>query len=234
MFTTQVSAEWETAVEGVAQELLERAEITAPPVDTLQIAKSLQIPVVFDRSQTSRGRYKILGEGPTIFIRPEPRLERLHWVVAHELGEVMAWRVAEQIVAFDEISSRCREEIANRIASRLLLPSSWFLSDATNLDFDLVCLKERYQTASHELIAMRFLDLSVPTIITVFDNGRVTRRVSNLPSATPGLHSAERLCAGEAHQRNQSSKVCEQGMTVHEGDWKREILHTTFNPDDDY
>lgn len=86
---------------------------------------------------------------------------------------------------------------------------------------------------------MRFLDLTVPTIITVFDNGRVTRRVSNLPSATPGLHSTERLCAGEAHQRNQSSEVCEQGMTVqgwpvHERDWKREILRTTFNPDDDY
>ena len=46
--------------------------------------------------------------------------------------------------------------------TRLLLPMKWFALAATEFDHDLMQLKGRFQSASHELIARRMLDLPHP------------------------------------------------------------------------
>ncbi|GAB4151884.1 MAG: hypothetical protein Tsb009_27490 [Planctomycetaceae bacterium] len=236
MFNTQCSLEWDSAVDEISGELLRNAGVTSPPVNALDIAHSAKISVVVDRSLRVRGRHKRIGGRSTIFIRPELRTERLQWTIAHELGEAVAWRVAERVYAFDEVSPRDREAIANRFASRLLLPTNWFLADVERMDCDLIGLKRRYQTASHELIAYRLLDLPIPTTITIFDQGKLSRRKCNAHSSVPRIQRIERICALETHERNQACVIQEDGISVqcwpiHESDWKREIMRTVYHAD---
>ena len=108
------------------------------------------------------------GSGPsraTILLRPEPRFERRQWAVAHEIGEHVACRVfALWGVDPRETQANAREHVANNLAGRLLLPTAWFAADAVACGWDLLGLKARYRTASHELIARRMLECRPPVI----------------------------------------------------------------------
>ncbi len=125
------------------------------------------------------------------------------------------------------------------MASRLLLPSLWFFDDARRECWDLPRLKQRYSTASHELIAYRFLDVEEPTTVSLFDQGQLVRRTANIRSRAPRLAQIERDCWSQTHRENQpderrSSSLMVQAWPVHEQGWKRELLRTTFawHPDE--
>jgi len=232
---------WEEFSDGldrVATEVLAHARIDAPPVSALVIAEALGITVAWDERQRGRGRFVRLGTRigrppvPTILLRPEPRPERRHWAVAHEIGEHVAHRVfAVLLVDPREVAPGTRNAIANRLAGRLLLPTPWFAADAAACGWDLGELKARYTTASHELIARRMLELPPPVIITIFDHGQVSLRRSNVPGCVPAPSSAEMACWHTVHQRNRAQQTSEglrwiQAWPVHEPGWKREILRT--------
>jgi IrrE N-terminal-like domain len=224
--------EWNRAVDETAEELLSAAGITGPPVDAFAVAAALQLDVVFDRSQPTRGRHKRLGGRPTVFLRPDERPERNQWALAHEIGEAVAWRVAERIGDMETLPDGAREDIANRLASRILLPSSWFFADAAVLDDDLFELKQSYSTASHALIALRLLDRELPGLVTLVDNGRTTCRKSNT-GGPPPLLPEEREAANEAHHTGRVTERAGDAFRirawpVHEPGWKREILWTVF------
>src|SRR5665213_1285633 len=76
--------------------ILRRAGVRRPPVDTLRLAEALGIQTATDRGQEARARYVELravrggSPRPAILLRPEPRAERRHWAVAHEIGEQSA------------------------------------------------------------------------------------------------------------------------------------------------
>ena len=55
--------------------------------------------------------------------------------------------------------------MANNLAGRLLLPTAWFVADAAAENWDLIALKHRYATASHELIARRMLESIEPLAV---------------------------------------------------------------------
>ena len=232
MTMTTVPETWSVAVDDVVAELLKRAQMTKPPVDALALATRLEILGAFDHTQYSRGRHKVLAGQSSIFLKPDERPERLQWAAAHELGEVIAWQVFEHLRNPDEeISPPQREDVANLFASRLMLPSQWFFDDVRRLHADILALKHFYRTASHELIAYRLLDLPEPTIITVFDHGRLTRRRSNLHERFPRLQAVERDCWSEVRRQNRPVEIHQHGLTVqgwpiHETTWKREILRT--------
>ncbi len=123
--------------------------------------------------------------------------------------------------------------VANQLASRILLPHDTFAIDGPGCDWDLVELKSRYATASHELIARRMLDFSPPVIITVFDHGRRTMRRSNLSFRTPPLgemeHAAWRACHDQGQTISEADYTCRvRAWPVHEPQWKREILRTEW------
>ena len=222
---------WVSALDEVAAEILRQAGVNSPPVDVLLLAERLQIPVVFDAGQPGRARHKRLGGASSIFLKPDERPERLQWAAAHELGEVVAHQVAARAGAEGGLSPGLREQIANQIASRLLLPRAWFVADAQGLGGDVLELKSVYGTASHELIAWRLLDLPEPSIVTIFDHGRVTRRRSNLDGQSPPLSPMERACWRQVHQSGKPLErsigaVRVQGWPVHEPQWKREILRS--------
>jgi Zn-dependent peptidase ImmA (M78 family) len=129
------------------------------------------------------------------------------------------------------------ESLANLFAYRLLVPTRWFADDARTFEYELLELKQRYSTASHEVIALRFLDLPGPCIVTVVDNDKITRRRSNAWPARRRLEPAEAKCQRYVHERGRAKIVREAGWTVHgwpvhQLDWKREILRSVVEQPD--
>ncbi len=124
------------------------------------------------------------------------------------------------------------ESLGTLFSSRLLVPTLWFRDDAQRLHCDLLELKKRYSTASHEVISLRFLDLAAPTIITVIDNDEIHRRKSNGPRVkAKELEPAEKKCWEAVNRQGKPKTINEAGWTVqgwpiHQADWKREILRS--------
>ena len=123
------------------------------------------------------------------------------------------------------------ESLANLFAYRLLVPTRWFATDAKSHDYDLLALKQRYATSSHEVLAWRFLDLAQPCVVTILDNGRVTRRRSNAWPIKRALLPIEQHCWEHVTQRAEPTTLRDaewtvQGWPVHELDWKREVLRS--------
>jgi len=217
------------------EEILEQAGVSAPPVDAAALARKLGIAVAFDDRQEGRARFVRLsnrrgGSRPAILLRPEPRAERRQWAVAHEIGEHAAYRVFQAWgVDPRETVPNAREAAANQLAGRLLLPTAWFAADGAACGWDLLALKARYATASHELIARRMLECRPPIIISIFDHRRLSFRRGNLPGRAPPPSRAEIECWRKVHRRNHPLRSHTdfgdlQGWPIHEPNWQREIL----------
>lgn len=225
----------------VAESILVTVGIQAPPVDAFAIARALGIALAWDDRQQGRARYVRLGDRragavrATILLRPDPRFERQQWAVAHEIGEHVAHRVfAQWNVDPRETTADARETVANHLAGRLLLPTAWFGADAAACVWDLIVLKARYRTASHELIARRMLECRPPVIISIFDHRKIIFRRSNLPGRPPPPSTVEMQCWHNVHcgkhpRQAQVGPRLIQGWPIHEAGWKREILRTELD-----
>jgi Zn-dependent peptidase ImmA (M78 family) len=223
-------------IDHMVEELLEAAHVTAPPVDAIALAQGqLGMVVCLDKRQPQRGRAQRTRGKPQIYLRPEPTEERHQWTVAHEIGEHLKTELLERLgIQPQETRAMTGESLANLFGYRLLVPTCWFAADARELDYNLRRLKERYRTSSHELIALRFLDLPEPCVVTVIDNDRVSRRRSNGPRITRELLPAETKCQQHVNRTGrprilQSDGITVQGWPVHAPDWKREILRSVFD-----
>jgi Zn-dependent peptidase ImmA (M78 family) len=229
------------ALDAVAADVLEAAGVYRPPVDAFAVARALGLTVAEDDRQRGRARFvrlKRRGRTPpqaTILLRPDPRPERRQWAVAHEIGEHVACRIFERLwIDPREADPAARERTANQLAGRLLLPAEWFGRDGPDCGWDLVELKTRYATASHELIARRMLDFPPPVVITVYDHARVTLRRSNVAGRVPPPSARETDCWRRAHETGLAYQATEGTCTVrawpvHEEGWKREIVRTEVN-----
>jgi hypothetical protein len=236
--------EFAAALDACAAEVLWEAGVQEPPVDATAVAERIGLVVAHNEALVCRGRLVQLadprggqaGQG-TIVVGPTERPERLHWAVAHEIGESVAYRVFAALgVRPDDAPENAREQVANHLASSILLPRHWFAADGPPLEWDLVALKERYATASHELIARRMLEMPPQIIITLCDLGRVRWRRGNLTSRPAGLLPEEAAVWHSAHESGEgASAILDPERTglesvhawpIHEPGWKREILRS--------
>lgn len=236
----QISA----ALDECAAALLWEAGVTEPPVDARRIARELGLVVAQDDALAARGRLIELadprggsvGQG-AIVVRPAERPERLQWAIAHEVGECVAHRVFAALgVRPEEVPENGREEVANHLASCLLLPRDWFAVDGPSVDWDLFALKLRYSTASHELIARRMLELPALIVVTLCDLGKIRWRRTNAGGRPPQLLPEEAKVWRAAHESGESeSSSLDPRATglervdawpIHEADWKREIVRS--------
>jgi hypothetical protein len=199
------------------------------------LAQGLELIVAVDHRQSGRARrVRIYGQGApqsVIMVRADPRPERLQWSIAHEVGEHLAQRVFQLLGNRGPEPPGIREDVANHLASRLLLPRAWFECAARVHDWDLIELKRDFTTASHELIARRMLDFAPPIIVTVFDQGRQTFRRANAIGPTPPPSRHEIACWRSVHDNNRPGRYpvdqpCIFGWPIHEPGWQREILRT--------
>jgi len=147
------------ALDAVADGVLARLDAAEPPIDALELARALQLSVAWDERQSGRGRVVRLREFAgtasrgSILLRPDPRPERLQWVIAHEIGELFAVHVFERLgVDPCEAPSGSREMVANQLAGRMLLPYGWFSESGAGCGWDLPELKARFSTASQTFL----------------------------------------------------------------------------------
>lgn len=225
------------ALDAVARKILTEVGLHAPPVDAILMAGRLGLTVAWDDRQPGRARHVQLVSGQasgSILLRPEPRPERQHWAVAHEIGETAAGRVFAQLgIDVREAPRQAREMVANGLASRLLLPAASLAIDGDACHWDLLALKERYSTASHELIARRMLDFVQPVIVAVHDQNRLSWRKSNL-ATRPRKPSLQELAAvRRAHETSESVRdegpPAVRAWPIHEPLWKREIVRVEID-----
>ena len=242
MFVDIPYQDWSTALDTVADELLWEAGVHEPPVDAFYLALELGLAVTQDTQLPARAQFvRVAGDNqvddqPTIVLGDDPRFERRQFAVAHELGEFAAVRVFERLaIEPREVPLGSREQVANALAGRLLLPQRWFHKEGVACDWDLPTLKDRFWTASHELIARRMLDMSPRVVVTVFDQGEVTWRRSNYGSQLGSLHEAEHAAWRECHNVEAATyrethadnvTIATRCWPVHEPLWQREILRT--------
>lgn len=228
-----------SAIHAVAGEIIHAAGVTEPPVDALAVARHLGLAVLVDdrtsgRARTVRLKHRAAAAG-CVLLRPEPRSQRRQWAVAHEIGEQLAGEIfARAALDVDEMPE-LREQAANRFAAHLLLPGDWFTADGRELDWNLAALKERYHTASHELIARRMLELGPPAIVSIFDQGRLYLRHGG-HGRPPPLTPLETECwravhAGGHFIEQRAGQLHIRGWAIHEPEWLREILHTMYAED---
>jgi hypothetical protein len=225
-------------VEKVVEELLKAAGVCGPPVDAVAIAqRHLGMTVCLDQEQQQRGRAQRAGGKRQIYLRPEPTEERHQWTVAHEIGEHFKATLLQRLgIQPDQTRAMAGESLANVFAYRLLAPSRWFAADAPACGYDVLELKQKYRSASHEVVAWRLIDLPEPCIITIIDNDRIHRRRSNTWPTRRELSPAEQKCQRHVNQHSQSTIVREagwtvQGWAVHQLGWKREILRSVVEDD---
>jgi hypothetical protein len=230
------------ALERVGGEVLAAGEVFAPPVDAVSLAERLGMVVARDGATGTRARFVRLGGAgdgghATILVADDPRPERRQWAVAHEIGESQAFRVfAELGVSAADAPPAAREAVANRLAGCLLLPRDWLAADGAAVEWDLVDLKVRYSTASHEMIARRMLEAAPGVIITLVDQGKIQWRRSNRHFRTPPMTAAESAAWRIAHEqglpaRCEASELPEgildvRAWAVHEEEWRREFVRT--------
>ncbi len=231
--------DWSHACNELSAELLADAGLTAPPFDMFALAEHLELGVAWDASLAGRGRLMRINGDTAIFLRPEERPERLQWATAHEIGEAVAWRAALRLgLDADQLDPRQRETLANQLANRLLLPEAWWATALRQEGQHIPRLKQHFTTASHELIAWRLLDGRDAKIVTIIDNGTVSRRRANFTLRCPAATSDEEHCWERA--RIDGDATCDrvrrlfpqdiparcQAWAIHEADWQREIAIT--------
>jgi Zn-dependent peptidase ImmA (M78 family) len=235
--------EFAAALDACAADVLWEAGVIDPPIDALVVADRLDLVVTHDFAMPDRGRFVRLAETDqygcrpgTIVVGAAERPEREQWAVAHEIGESVAYRVFERLgVRFDESLATAREQVANRLASAILLPRRWLAADGPENDWDLLELKARYSTASHELIARRMLEMRSGIVITMFDQGRISWRRSNVTARPPDMLAEERAAWQACHKTGVPADIlvdAECGLErvrawpIHEPEWKREIMRS--------
>jgi hypothetical protein len=246
MFAGLGQEELAAALDAVALEVLAQARVGRPPGDAFAVARAIGMTVAVDDRQTGRARYLRLGgrravrPRATILLRSDPRAERQQWAVAHEIGEHVACRFFALLGADPrEAAPNAREDVANQLAGRLLLPTPWFEAHASSCGWDLLALKARFGTASHELIARRMLECRPPVILSIFDQCRLHFRRSNVSGRVPPLSAAELRCWRQVHdaarpQETTAGPCTIRGWPVHEAHWKREILRTELAEFDEF
>jgi hypothetical protein len=207
------------AIDRAVSELLDEQGVGRPPVDAVALAGRLGVAV-----EARRGRGREDDEGGP----PEHR----QWLAAVALWSRQAPAVLARLgVAPEERRGLSAESLPELFARRLLVPTPWLRDEAAACGHDLLALKAIFATANHEVIAWRMLDLPEPCIITLIDNGRVSRRKSNAWRPPRELSGPERRCREQVSRYSRACEVSEgawrvQGWPVHQADWKREVLRS--------
>jgi len=263
MFGDILYEDWTLALDSTAEELLWEAGLSEPPVDAFLIALRLGVLVTEDFALPARAQFvRLAGDArsnqqeaatlsrchgystPTIVLGQEQRFERRQFAVAHELGEFAAERVFDRLgISPRHVPLGSREQIANSLAGRMLLPQRWLAKFGIECEWDLQLLKETFWTASYELLARRMLDMSPRIVLTVFDLGKISWRQGNFNTAIAPPTATEIDCWRECHESGCPVVATSSEMggaatvrcwPVHEPEWKREIMRVDLLGGEDF
>src|SRR5262245_15731747 len=129
-------------------ELLDAAGVAGPPVDAVAVARRhLRLELEF---------------------APDADEEARHAAAAHAAGERLKPDLLRAL-GLDPAQKRglLGGSLAGMFADRMLAPTPWLADEGRACGWDLLVLKQRFATASHERIALRLLDLAEPCVISI-------------------------------------------------------------------
>jgi len=227
------------AIDRIVRDLLEREGIEEPPVDAVALAQHAFHLTVTEAEEEGEPQY---GDRPPrrrskeIVLRMEQSEAGRNAVCARACAkELLPTLLTKLGVAPGTENRSAQTSLIATVVPRLLLPSKWFEKDARRAGFDLFEIKERYSTATYEMIALRLLDLDEPIVIAIVDDGAVATRRGNRSQAGRTLTPAESGCIEKVVAAREPQTLRRDGWTargwpIPGGPFNRIILRSV--PDD--
>ena len=218
-FTTE---ELYDAVDRLVWEMLERHGIEEPPVDTLMLAEEefdfRLVEVEPDEAEETPGRF---GPRPRrrnareIQFRPDHSDASRAAICARACAKELVPRVLMKLGVEQMPEQRGAHPLVSLIVPRLQLPTRWFGRDVRKSGNDLLALKRLYATVSHEVLALRWLDLDEPCVITVVDFDAIALRRSNARQVERKLLPSEERCRAKIQESKLPARIRMDDWTTH-------------------
>jgi predicted transcriptional regulator len=187
------------AIERLVAGLLERAGVTAPPVDALALAEThLGIPVEWvqpEEDESGRRPRTRQRSGGGIALTADMSAEQRQRVAADGIARLLLPEIFHKVgVVPGTESKQFAAHVRAAVVARVLIPTRLLRAALRECRFDVPALHRVFRTASMEAVAARLLDLDEPCVIAVVDDGVVASRRGNRMPAARKLTDAEQEC----------------------------------------
>ena len=180
--------------------MMERAGVTAAPVNALAVAEHhLGIPVQFvepaEEDDSGRRRPRSRPPGSGITLTTDMSDEQQQKAAAAGIAQLLIPDILRKLsVAPGAESKQFVTHVRGLIVPRILIPGKLLRAALRDCKYDLPALKRVFTTAGVELIALRLLDLDTPCVIAIVDDGVVALRRGNQSAESRKLSDAEQEC----------------------------------------
>lgn len=190
-------------VERLVAGMLERAGVTAPPVNALTIAEThLGIPIEWvepaedDEEEGARRRMRSRansGHGITLVTNMSD--EQQQRTAADGIARMLLPDIYRKLSIVPGSESKpFAAHVRTMTASRVLIPTKLLKAALRECKYDVPALQKRFATVTMEAVAARLLDLEETCVITIVDDGSVSSRRANRVAVTRKLEAAEQEC----------------------------------------
>jgi len=188
-------------VERLVAGMLERAGVTAAPVNALAIAEThLGIPVEWvepaEEDEDGRRRPRTrANSGHGITLTTDMGEEQQQKVAADGIARMLLPDIYKKLsIIPGSESKQLAAHVRGMTAARVLIPTKLLKAALKECKYDVPALQRHFATVSPEAVALRLLDLEQPCVITVVDDGSVATRRGNQIAVTRKLEAAEQEC----------------------------------------
>lgn len=180
--------------------LIERAGVTAGPVNALDIAEHhLGIPVEFvepaEEDDSGRRRPRSRPAGSGITLTTDMSEEAQQRGAAAGIANLLMPEIMHKLsVPMGSEGKPFVTHVRGMVVPRVLVPTRLLRAALRDCKYDVPALQRVFSTASQEMVALRLLDLDAPCVIAIVDDGVVATRRANQMQVTRQLSDAEREC----------------------------------------
>jgi predicted transcriptional regulator len=188
------------AIDRLVTGMLERAGVTAPPVDALALAEHhLGIPVEWvepaEEDESGRRRPRARTSGGGIALTSDMSTEQRQRTAADGIARLLLPEIFRKVDVMPGTESKqFAAHVRGLAVARILIPTRLLRTALRDHKYDVPALQDVFSTASAEAVAARLLDLDEPCVIAVVDDGVVASRRGNRTPATRKLEAAEQEC----------------------------------------
>jgi hypothetical protein len=210
------------AIDRLVGGLLERAGVTAPPVDALSVAENhLGIPVEVvepveeDERGRPRPRPRPRPAGAGVVLSPDMTEEQRQKAAADGIARLLLPDILRKLdVVPGSENKQFAAHVRGLVIARLLVPTKLLRAALRECRYDVPALKEKFATATAEAVALRLLDLDEPCVISIVDDGVVSLRRGNRRQEAKRLEPAEQQCLDRVAELELPHRLRGGGWTV--------------------
>jgi hypothetical protein len=208
------------AIDRIVAGLLERACVIAPPILALAIAEEhfgIPIEMVDPAEEDERGRRRPRARSASsgIVLSPDMTPEQQHKAAADGIARSLLPEILRKLdVPLGSENKQFAAHVRGLVVGRLLVPTKLLRTSLRDCRYDLAALKQHFATASEEMIALRWLDLDEPCVVSILDDGIVVTRRGNRSPAGKKLEPAEQSCHDRVAELELPHRVRADGWTV--------------------